>query len=515
MTPIIDTKNVPQIAAITTSAAVGMLGLLAIKYNDRAIFDERRTDLPFITGEPLIGTLGMQLRNKDQLYEYQTYTLERLDTLTATESAFGLPPSITTLSPANVEHFLKTNFGNYIKGQQMRDAMGDLFGHGIFVANGDQWRYQRKAASLIFNVKNFKDHFVDVFVKEVFVMTSRIFDKKADNGKPVDFHDVMYKFTLDSFVEIGFGVQLNALASKDKVSFADSFDQCQANCMDRFINPFMPIIERLQPILHPRTRSVRGHLKVVDNFAYKIIGERRKQIDQGGDDFKDLLSRFMSARNENGKTLNDKELRDTVLNFIIAGRDTTAQALSWTFYNLMLHPRVEAKLLQEINEKVRDEHELDTPALYSVIGTLTYAHAVFYEVLRLYPSVPSNIKVALEDDVWPDGTHVRKGDSVVWSPYSQGRSTKVWGPDAKDFKPERWLDEHGNLRRESAGQWPAFHAGPRICLGQQLATLEAIVAIVMLLRRYKFSLAHDQEITYMISLTMPMKSGLQVFVERR
>ncbi|KAI9255244.1 cytochrome P450 [Phascolomyces articulosus] len=510
-----DIKNIPQMAVVTTGAVAGLMGLLALKYNDRAIFDERRNDIPFITGEPLIGTLGMQLRNKERLYDYQMFILEQMGALTVAESALGLPPSITTLDPRNVEHVLKTNFGNYVKGEQMRDAMGDLFGHGIFVANGSQWRWQRKAASLIFNTNNFKNHFIAVFVEEAFDMIKRIFDKKANNGKPVDFHDVMYKFTLDSFVLIGFGVQLNSLHSKNKVSFAESFDECQMNCMDRFINPFMPIIERLQPILHPGTKSLRGHLKVVDDFAYSIINERRKQLADGGD-FQDLLSRFMSAKNENNELLNDRELRDTVLNFIIAGRDTTAQALSWTFYNLILHPRVEKKLVEEINEKINNEHELNTSSLYNVISTMTYAHAVFFEVLRLYPSVPSNVKVALEDDVWPDGTHVRKGDSVAWAPYVQGRSTSVWGPDAKDFRPERWLDSNGKLRRESAGQWPAFHAGPRVCLGQNLATLEALVAIVMLLRRYKFSLVRNQEpITYVLSLTMPMKNGIKVFVEHR
>ena len=206
-------------------------------------------------------------------------------------------------------------------------------------------------------------------------MTEAILNKKAANGKTVDFHDIMYKFTLDSFVLLGFGVQLNALASKGKVSFAASFDECQVNCMDRFINPFMPILETIQPILQPGTQSIKSHLKVVDDFAYRIIAERRSQLAEGGE-FKDLLSRFMNAKNENDQLLNDRELRDTVLNFIIAGRDTTAQALSWTFYNLMLHPRVESKLMDEIDANIRDEHELDSPQLYEIIRTMVYAHAV-------------------------------------------------------------------------------------------------------------------------------------------
>lgn len=171
------------------------------------------------------------------------------------------------------------------------------------------------------------------------------------------------------------------------------------------------------------------------------------------------------------------------------------------------------------------------------IAWLTYISFLrFFETLRLYPSVPNNQKYALKDDIWPDGTHVKAGTYVSWSSYAQGRSTKVWGEDAKEFHPERWLDENGNLKRESAGKWSAFHAGPRICLGnlnchhlysvtysispspflgQNLATLEALVCVSMLLRRYRFTLVPNQTVTYDISLTMPMKYGMKMFVGKR
>lgn len=87
------------------------------------------------------------------------------------------------------------------------------------------------------------------------------------------------------------------------------------------------------------------------------------------------------------------------------------------------------------------------------------------EVLRLYPAVPGNRKQALCDDVLPDGTVIRKGDEILWQPFCQGRHEKVWGADAKEFKPERWLNEEGNLIRAEPGAYVAFHLGPRLCLG--------------------------------------------------
>jgi cytochrome P450 len=139
----------------------------------------------------------------------------------------------------------------------------------------------------------------------------------------------------------------------------------------------------------------------------------------------------------------------------------------------------------------------------------------FYEILRLYPSVPLNQKYALNDDVWPDGTKIRKGDYVAWCPYAMGRLVGVWGQDARLFRPERWLTENGDLKRMPQGQWPAFHAGPRVCLGQNLATLEALLTISLLLKRYKFTLVPWHNVTYQVSLTLPMKMGLQVYVEKR
>ncbi|CEG71286.1 hypothetical protein RMATCC62417_07041 [Rhizopus microsporus] len=392
--------------------------------------------------------------------------------------------------------------------------MNDLFGNGIFNANGEEWKYQRKTASIIFNVKNFRDQFTEVFMKELQVMQTKIWDVAAHNFEVVDFHEVMYKFTLDSFIMLGFGVELNSLSAKEKVPFAVAFDEAQKNTFLRFVNPVWSVTERIAGLLMPWKTSMNEHLAVVDGFAREVTEKRRAQL-AAGEIHTDLLSRFMDARNNKGNPLSNDELRDIVLNFVIAGRDTTAQALSWTFYMLMCHPRVEKKLLEEINQHITDVDNLDAPTLYEKIKSMNYAHAVFYEVLRHYPSVPLNQKYALNDDIWPDGTRIKKGDYVLWCPYVQGRSEKVWGADAKLFKPERWITPEGELRRESQGQWPAFHAGPRVCLGQHLATLEALVAITFLLKRYKFSLVPGQDIRYQVSLTLPMKYGMKVMVERR
>ncbi|CAO3624936.1 unnamed protein product [Mucor hiemalis] len=504
-----------QQLGVVGAAASTVIALLSIKYKDRPLFYEHPEGIPHGPGYPVLGNLVDLIKSMHRVLDFELELYEKLDTQTLTMPIAGMPTTVMTIDPQNVEYILKGNFQNYLKGPQLKVALSELLGNGIFNANGEQWKYQRKAASHIFNVKNFRDEFTTVFVKEMRVMCDNILRKAVEETSIVDFHELMFKFTLDSFVLLGFGVQLDSLLKQEKVPFAVSFDHLQRLGAERLLNPLTPLQEAYTKYFKPWKMSSSDHLKQVDGFADSVIAKRRKEIAEGKDDHKDLLSRFMNTVNEHGEKLNDVELRDTVLNFIIAGRDTTAQALSWLFYNLALQPRVEQKIMEEINDQITDDIEYDSPALYEVINGMPYLHAVFYETLRLYPSVPANQKYALEDDVWPDGTVIKGGYYVSWSPYAQGRCAKVWGANAKDFYPERWIDEQGGLRRETAGKWPAFHAGPRICLGQNLATLEALVCVAMLMKRFKFTLAPGQNITYDISLTLPMKDGMKVFVDKR
>ncbi|ORZ13523.1 cytochrome P450 [Absidia repens] len=486
-------------------------------YKDRVVFAEKRADLKAPSAWPLIGTFPLLAHWVNHIHEAFTIGFNELDKSTYSLSAFCIPHMIITIHPANVEHILKNNFENYIKGPNFSAAMDDLFGHGIFNANGEEWKFQRKTASHVFNVKNFRDQFTDVFMEEMQYMSTHVLDKAAEQNRVIDFHDLMYKFTLDSFILLGFGVHLNSLHQEGKVPFATAFDEAQKGTFFRMINQFWPTTERPASLILPWILpDMKAGLKVVDDYAREVTEKRRAEMANGQTEAKDLLSRFMKASNAKGEPLSNDELRDIVLNFVIAGRDTTAQALSWCFYMLTTHPRVERVLLQEITENITDELLADSSALYEVIkNKMNYAHAVFYETLRLYPSVPLNQKYALKDDIWPDGTHIKKGDYVVWSPYAQGRSEKVWGLDAKHFRPERWISENGDIKRESQGKWPAFHSGPRTCLGQHLATLEALVAIICMVRKYKFTLSPGQDIHYQISLTLPMKNGLKLSVEKR
>lgn len=229
----------------------------------------------------------------------------------------------------------------------------------------------------------------------------------------------------------------------------------------------------------------------------------------------DFLSLFIGEMKRNGcsSTVDDLSkqdeqfLRDLIMNFLIAGRDTTAQALSWTFYLLAQHPTIEAHLHAEIVEVLGDG-----PLTYEGINRLEYAQCVVNEVLRLYPSVPKNIKVAVSDDVLPDGTIIPAGCNIAHTPFVMGRSKAIWGEDAAVFKPERWIGRAFS----DAYSYPVFHAGPRECLGRRMAYLEMKVCLAALLRKYHFKLSVDpSEVFYAESLTLPMATALPMVAARR
>lgn len=181
---------------------------------------------------------------------------------------------------------------------------------------------------------------------------------------------------------MGFGVKLNSLLKR--AEFADSFDALQLHSFNRTIIPCIDAYESVKHYLTywSKEKSMKQHLETVNAFAERLIKERHEEeeADKLSDikyEKEDLLSRFMRATSSTGKTLDDVELRDTILNFIIAGRDTTGQALSWTFYQLMLFPEIQEKVYAEAQQFITKEVEADPPRLYTVIQDMVYSHAVY------------------------------------------------------------------------------------------------------------------------------------------
>ncbi|KAL3684517.1 hypothetical protein R1sor_002539 [Riccia sorocarpa] len=475
---------------------------------------------------PLVGALFEVKANAHRFHDWTFDYMSKSSTGTVT---FSVPSYrfVNIARPDNVEYVLKTNFANYIKGPLNGDQFRELLGHGIFLADGDAWKQQRKTASYEFSTQKLRETSTNAY-REHAVHLMLFLETVADSATQVDIQDLFLRMTMDSICKIGFGVDQHSLTPElPKLPFATAFDTLGLWSVARLVDVFWKLKKKLNV---GREKQFRAHLAVMDTFTYDVLRLRRAELaklEAMGQtlDRHDLLSRFMAAKDAKGDQLSDTAIRDAIMSFILAGRDTTACTLSWFVYVLCLNPEVAEKCFQEIQEvvgKERDDlgqgidrfHEFGKLLTFESLGRLHYLHAAISETLRLYGPVARAPKYAVKDDVLPDGTVVKAGDVLSYVPYTMGRLELVWGPDALKYRPERWLKD-GCYQAESPFKFPAFQAGPRVCLGKDTAYLQMLMTSAMFIRWFHFELVPNQSVTYNRSMVMSIKNGLKVFVRRR
>ncbi|CDY40805.1 BnaC02g41740D [Brassica napus] len=276
--------------------------------------------------------------------------------------------------------------------------------------------------------------------------------------------------------------------------------------------------KRLLPVLEA-SKMLKESIKGVDDFADEFIRTRKKEMSLEGESTKrsDLLTVFMGLRDEKGGSFSDKFLRDICVNFILAGRDTSSVALSWFFWLLEMNPEVEEKIMVEMCKILRQRDDngkgakVDYEPVFGPeeIKKMNYLQAALSEALRLYPSVPVDHKEVQEDDVFPDGTILKKGEKVIYAIYAMGRMEAIWGKDCREFRPERWLRD-GRFMSESAYKFTAFNGGPRLCLGKDFAYYQMKYVAAAIVYRHKVKAVEGHKVEPKLALTMYMKHGLLV-----
>ncbi|GJX70914.1 cytochrome P450 704C1-like protein isoform X2, partial [Tanacetum coccineum] len=234
----------------------------------------------------------------------------------------------------------------------------------------------------------------------------------------------------------------------------------------------------------------------------------------------DILSRFLIESEKDPENLNDKYLRDISLSFIIAGKDTSASTLTWFFYMLCKHNLIQEKVALEVKQAIGTQYtysidEFSHKLTEMALDKMHYLHAALTETLRLYPAVPLDGKYSEKDDILPDGCKIKKGDGISYMPYPMGRMTYIWGEDAEEFRPERWLRD-GVFQPESPFKFTAFHGGPRICLGKEFAYRQMKIMAAFLVFFFKFRLVDEsKEATYRTMFTLHMDKGLPLYAFSR
>ncbi|XP_006827573.2 cytochrome P450 86A7 [Amborella trichopoda] len=477
---------------------------------------------------PLLGSLPGLFQNKHRMHDWIAENLTMCkgtyQTCIAAVPYLARMQGLVTVTcdPRNLEHILKTRFENYPKGPTWQAVFHDLLGDGIFNSDGDTWRFQRKTAALEFTTRTLRQAMARWVSRSIENRLVPILASCQLKNEAVDLQDLLLRLTFDNICGLAFGKDPETLRPGLPFNgFAWAFDRATEATLNRFILP--AIIWKLKKWLGLGLEvNLRESVKQVDKYLDDVICKRKLELSsqqERGATHDDLLSRFMRKK----EGYSNEFLRHVALNFILAGRDTSSVALSWFFWLLTQHPRVEGEIIQEISRVLTETRGRDPAAWVSralefeEVDRLVYLKAALSETLRLYPSVPEDSKHVVADDVLPDGTFVPAGSSVTYSIYSAGRNPAVWGADFLEFKPERWLtpDKKGFAGPLDPYAFVSFNAGPRICLGKDLAYLQMKVVAASVLLRHSLTVAPGHVVQQKMSLTLFMEQGLKVHVHPR
>ncbi|CAI9107682.1 OLC1v1007096C1 [Oldenlandia corymbosa var. corymbosa] len=460
---------------------------------------------------PLVGSYFEIKANKHRRSQWTCEIVNSLPNLTFTLHRPLGHIQVYTANPANVQHILKTHFHNYPKGDFAHMTNWDFMGDGIFNVDGEKWKFQRQVSSHEFNTKSLRRFVETVVADELNERLIPILSEAAANKTVLDFQDIFQRFAFDNICKVAFGYDpAYLLSSLPDAKFPVAFEDCTRLLSERINAPF-PLYWKAKRFFNfGSEKQLKEAVAEVREFSKQIMREKKKELEKKSSiDSVDILSRFLTSG-----YCDEDLVTDVVISFILAGRDTTSAALTWFFWLLSRHSDVENEILREITEKA------ESP-LFDEVKDMPYTHASLYETMRLYPPVPLDTKSAKNDDVLPDGTYVKKGTRVIYHPYAMGRVESVWGADWPEFRPERWLEsvEPGKRSFVSRDQYtyPVFQAGPRVCLGKEMAMLQMKTVVAGILRRFKVVPVMEKgvEPVFLSFLTSKMQGGLPVRIEDR
>ncbi|XP_054801305.1 cytochrome P450 94B3-like [Prosopis cineraria] len=456
---------------------------------------------------PLIGCLVPFYKNRNRLLDWYTHLLSHSPTLTIVLRRLGTPTTIVTANPQNVEYILKTNFNNFPKGKPFTDILGDFLGHGIFNVDGELWQTRRKLACHEFTSRSSGDFVEHTLEEEVNERLVPVLESLSKRNQIVDLQDLLGRFSFNVICKFTIGINMCCLDPSSPISpLARAFDVASEISARRGAAPLFLIWKMKRWLGVGSERKLREAVEEVRSHVMEMIRDRKKKMkarEEAGDE--DLLSRLVCAGQQ------EEAIRDMMISFILAGRDTTAAALTWFFWLISHHPETEHRIVKETEDKTGDS--LD----YESLKNLEFLKACLCESMRLYPPVAWDSKHAIADDLLPDGTRVRAGDKVTYFPYGMGRMEALWGKEWFEFRPDRWFIETDENKRNkvSAFKCPTFQAGPRTCLGKEMAFIQMKYVLASILRRFKIRAVSQDKPIFVPFLTAHMAGGLKVLVSKR
>lgn len=393
--------------------------------------------------------------------------------------------------PDHVQHVLQERHAHYTKGFQYA-RLRPLLGDGLLTSEGEFWKRQRRLAQPAFHKQRIQG-FLGAFVDHTQAMLSRWAARTA--GAPLDLHAEMNALTLQIAGATLFSADLTGAASDVGRALTTAIRITNART-----NALWPV-----PVGVPTPQNVRYRraIRELDRVVGGIIEARRTTAERHDD----LLAMLMEAEDaDTRERMSDRQLRDEVMTMILAGHETTANALSWAFWLLSTHPEWERRLHAETTAALAGR----APALTD-LPKLGLATRVVEEAMRLYP--PAWIfsrKAMAEDEI--GGYRIPAGSTVSICTYALHRHPKFW-PNPEGFDPDRFLPAAVAARPRWA--YVPFAGGPRQCIGNSFALLEAQVAVAMIVQRFRVELVPGQVIAPEPTVTLRPRHGVRVTLRAR
>ncbi|MEM6966354.1 MAG: cytochrome P450 [Bacteroidota bacterium] len=406
----------------------------------------------------------------------------------------GYRKAIFTINPKIAQYVLQKNNRNYRKSEIQTKVLRQYAGYGLLTSDGAYWLRQRRLIQPGFH--RAKLAALTQTMLRVVLDARKDFDELAASGKVFDLSDKMTEMAFDIVARSLFTTSVGY----EELNFlADNIQNIQEYIVRRLRQPYLTWWFRLSGEHKKQYQRSKDAQKTILN----IIQERRAS----GERHDDLLDMLLDARYEDtNEGMTDQQLLDEAIILFVAGHETTANALAWTFYLLSQHP--------EAVEKIKKEYETvigDRPIDFSDFRKLTYTKQVINESMRLFPPAWVTDRLANEDDKVEDFT-IQKGRMVAVYIYGLHRSEQLWkNPNA--FVPERFHKE--NMKTKPAFAYMPFGGGPRLCIGNNFAMMEMQLVVLEMINRYEFTLIKNQKIEAMPYVTLQPKYGIKMKVAKK
>ena len=394
--------------------------------------------------------------------------------------------------PDSIKHVLQENNRNYNKDIFTYKMFRPFLGQGLLINDGESWLHQRRLMQPAFHRKQITAYST-VMTDDTTKLLER-WQRYVQQNSSLDIAEEMMSLTLQIV-----GKTLFSLDLSDKSNTIGEAVTTLLKLLGNYVYaPFPPI-----SIPTARNRRLLAANRTLEQVIYRMIAERRAQNADTGD----LLSMLLLARDEEtGQGMNDRQIRDELMTMLLAGHETTANTLAWTWYLLSQHPEVEQRLYTEVDEVLGG-----TLPTVEHLSELKYTNMVLEEALRLYPPACIFGRKAIADDEL-GGYPIPANSMILVSPYAVQHHPDYW-PDPERFDPERFTPEH-TAERPHYAYFP-FSSGPRMCIGSSFAMMEAQLILATIAQRYRLRLVPGYPVEPQMLVTLRPKYGLQMTIHER